>query len=299
MRHGSLFSGIGGFDLAAEWMGWLNVFHCEKMEFPRQILKYYWPEAESFKDICETDFTKYANSIDVLTGGFPCQPFSHAGKRKGTSDERFLWAEMLRAIHEINPQYIIAENVLGITNIDGGMVFEQVCLDVEAAGYHVQPFVIPAASKNAPHRRERVFFIAKNAVRGGCIYPQIKKENIEAGKFRKPGAGNKQRLCVQNAKPANTYRNGCNQRHRENEIEPGKTRLHAFHDVKQGGFKQPKPNYWGGFPTQSPICGGDDGIPSKLDGITFYKWRQESIKGYGNAIVPQVAFEIFKSLIFD
>ena len=147
MRHGSLFSGIGGFDLAAEWMGWENVFHCEWMEFPRKVLEYYWPDADSHIDICKTDFKKYANKIDILTGGFPCQPFSMAGKRKGTNDERYLWGEMLRAIQEIKPKYVIAENVFGITNIDGGLVFEQVCLDLEAEGYEVQPFIIAAAAK--------------------------------------------------------------------------------------------------------------------------------------------------------
>ena len=162
MRHGSLFSGIGGFDLAAEWMGWENVFHCEWMEFPRKVLDYHFPNADSHIDICKTDFKKYANTIDILTGGFPCQPFSLAGKRKGTDDERYLWGEMLRAIQEIKPTFVIAENVFGITNIDGGLVFEQVCVDLENEGYEVQPFIIPAAAKNAPHRRDRCWFIASN-----------------------------------------------------------------------------------------------------------------------------------------
>ncbi len=96
MKHGSLFSGIGGFDLAAEWMGWENVFHCEWNEFGKKVLKHYWPNAESFHDITKTDFTKYANQIDILTGGFPCQPYSAAGKRLGKEDERHLWPEMLR-----------------------------------------------------------------------------------------------------------------------------------------------------------------------------------------------------------
>ena len=161
MRHGSLFSGIGGFDLAAEWMGWENVFHCEWMEFPRKVLDYYWPDADSHTDICKTDFKKYEGTVDIISGGFPCQPFSLAGKRKGTSDERYLWHEMLRAIREVKPKWVIAENVFGITNIDGGMVFEQVCLDLEAEGYEVQPFIIGACSKNAPHRRDRCWFVAR------------------------------------------------------------------------------------------------------------------------------------------
>ena len=164
MRHGSLFSGIGGFDLAAEWMGWENVFHCEWMEFPRKVLDYHFPDADSHIDICKTDFTKYANTIDIISGGFPCQPFSLAGKRKGTDDERYLWGEMLRAIQEIKPRFVIAENVFGITNIDGGLVFQQVCLDLENEGYEVQPFIIPACAKNAPHRRDRCWFIATNSI---------------------------------------------------------------------------------------------------------------------------------------
>jgi DNA (cytosine-5)-methyltransferase 1 len=143
-------------------MGWENVFHCEWMEFPRKVLDYHFPNADSHIDICKTDFTKYANTIDILTGGFPCQPFSLAGKRKGTDDERYLWGEMLRAIQEIKPRFVIAENVFGITNIDGGLVFQQVCLDLETEGYEVQPFIIPACAKNAPHRRDRCWFIATN-----------------------------------------------------------------------------------------------------------------------------------------
>jgi len=98
MRHGSLFSGIGGFDLAAEWMGWENIFHCEWNEFGQRVLKHYWPNAKSYDDITKTNFTIHRGSIDILTGGFPCQPYSTAGKRKGKDDERHLWPQMLRAI---------------------------------------------------------------------------------------------------------------------------------------------------------------------------------------------------------
>jgi DNA (cytosine-5)-methyltransferase 1 len=297
MRHGSLFSGIGGFDLAAEWMGWENVFHCEWMEFPRKVLDYYWPNADSHIDICKTDFKKYANKIDILTGGFPCQPFSMAGKRKGTEDERYLWGEMLRAIQEIKPTYVIAENVFGITNIDGGLVFEQVCLDLEAEGYEVQPFIIPAASKNAPHRRDRCWFIAnrKNIRRnsGNSKYKQETNKNpnwiCEYRQKRSEMGGEFERLSTkQNA--TNTDSNGLEHCTKPRELcqSKGETRGSAARHFKAES--------WSRFPTQSPICGGDDGLPTELDGITFSKWRSESIKGYGNAIVPQVAFEIFKQL---
>lgn len=159
-KHGSLFSGIGGFDLAAEWMGWENIFHCEWNEFGKRVLNYYWPNAICYDDITKTDFTIHRGAIDILTGGFPCQPYSVAGKRKGKEDERHLWPEMLRAIREIQPRYVVGENVAGLISWDGGLVFHEVQTDLENEGYEVWPFILPAASVNAPHKRERVWFIA-------------------------------------------------------------------------------------------------------------------------------------------
>lgn len=112
MKHGSLFSGIGGFELAAQWMGWENVFHCEINPFCQKVLKYHYPNAIGYEDITKTDFTIHRRNIDILTGGFPCQPFSSAGKRLGKDDQRYLWKEMYRAIKEIEPTYIVGENVL-------------------------------------------------------------------------------------------------------------------------------------------------------------------------------------------
>lgn len=178
MEHASLFSGIGGFDLAAEWMKWNNVFHCENNEFCKTVLKYYWPNAISYGDIKETDFTIHRGSIDILTGGFPCQPYSLAGKRKGAEDDRHLWPWMVKAIQEIQPRYIVGENVYGLVNWDGGLVFEQIQTDLEAEGYEVQPVILPAVSVNAPHRRDRIWFVAHNTnsrikgvrEREDCIY---------------------------------------------------------------------------------------------------------------------------------
>jgi DNA-cytosine methyltransferase len=187
MKHGSLFSGIGGFDLAAHWMGWENAFHCEWMEFPRKVLDYYFPEADSHVDICKTDFKKYEGNVDIITGGFPCQPFSMAGKRKGSEDERYLWHEMLRAIQEVKPKYVIAENVLGLTNIEDGLVFEQVWSDLEVAGYEVQPFVLPAASKGAPHQRQRIWIIA---YRSGLRFNPGRSEQSLSGNSSNGNEGN-------------------------------------------------------------------------------------------------------------
>ena len=287
MRHGSLFSGIGGFDLAAEWMGWENVFHCEWMEFPRKVLDYHFPNADSHIDICKTDFKKYEGTIDIISGGFPCQPFSLAGKRKGTDDERYLWGEMLRAIQEIKPRFVIAENVFGITNIDGGLVFQQVCLDLENEGYEVQPFIIPAAAKNAPHRRDRCWFIATNTNCDGLNERNGNNEiNTSEGGINAFG----------NIEQGNVNGNATNTNSTNNKTQPQKGILGQTNQRRTArGFEYGSSRIqWNEFPTQSPICGGDDGLPTKLDGITFSKWRAESIKGYGNAIVPQVALELFK-----
>jgi len=246
MTHGSLFSGIGGFDLAAEWMGWENIFHCEWNPFGQKILKHHFPNSISYNDITKTDFSIHRGKIDILTGGFPCQPYSSAGKRLGKADERHLFPEMLRCIKEVQPRWIIGENVRGLLNWNGGMVFHEVCDDLEREGYEVQPFLIPAAGVGAPHQRYRIWFVAFNATNTNGIGQECKVEN-----------GNM--------------------------------------EWKRFGQSDER-NFWDSFPSKPPICGGDDGIPRELDGITFPKWRNESIKAYGNAIVPQVAHQIFKTI---
>lgn len=117
MTHASLFSGIGGPEVAAAMLGWENVFHCEINPFGRKVLEYWFPQSDSYEDITKTDFTKYRGAVDVLTGGFPCQPFSYAGKRGGESDERYLWPEMLRVIDEVRPAWVVGENVAGISTM--------------------------------------------------------------------------------------------------------------------------------------------------------------------------------------
>lgn len=160
MTHASLFSGIGGFEVAADWAGFENLFNCEIDPFCRAVLHYHYPNAIQYVDIRNTDFIPWRGRIDVLTGGFPCQPFSIAGKRKGTEDNRYLWPQMLRAIHEIRPGWVVGENVLGIVNWSQGLVFEQVCADLEIEGYEVQPYILPACGVDAPHQRYRTWFVA-------------------------------------------------------------------------------------------------------------------------------------------
>ena len=280
MNHGSLFSGIGGFDLAAEWMGWHNEFHCEWMPFPRKVLHHYWPNSKSYEDITKTDFTIHRGSIDILTGGFPCQPYSSAGKRLGKEDERHLWPHMFRAISEIKPTYVVGENVRGLTNWNGGMVFEEVCVDLESQGYEVQPILLPACSVGAPHRRDRIWFVASNS-------DSIRQHKRECD--------NEEFTSQRGFDAFNDTNENDGQRNATDTQD--KRQKHALEnrELEGGRFGQSnKRGFWNTFPSQSPICGGDDGLPTKLDGITFPKWRNESIKGYGNAIVPQVAYQIFK-----
>ena len=284
MNHGSLFSGIGGFDLAAEWMGWNNMFHCEINPFCQQVLKHYWPNAECYDDIKKTDFTKWRGTIDIVSGGFPCQPYSHAGQRKGKDDDRHLWPEMLRAIREIEPSYIVGENVRGLISWNGGMVFDEVQTDMELAGYEVAAVVIPAAGVNAPHGRDRVWFVAKNTRINGCIRGKFEKDGTKIWEFGDIGARGGERICVSTGFVADT--NGVGLWGESDGIgKPGLI-----------GETRP-PRNWENFPTQPPICGGNDGLPTQLDGITFPKWRNESIKGYGNAVVPQVVYQIFQCLM--
>lgn len=299
LRHGSLFSGIGGFDLASEWMGWENVFHCEWNEFGKKVLKHYWPNAESFDDITKTDFTKYANKIDILTGGFPCQPYSSAGKRLGKEDERHLWPEMLRAIHEIAPRYVVGENVRGLTNWNGGMVFDEVCSELEALGYQVAPVIIPACGVGAPHKRERIWFVAySKSIRWDSRESQHRKEidKNNGGEFCECGSERCEMGCKSERHSSEWYATNTNGTN--NKTQSQKKILGQKNKKWETGrfINGHTRTQWSNFPTQSPVCGGNDGLPTELDGITFSKWRNESIKAYGNAIVPQVAYQIFKAI---
>lgn len=322
---------VGGFDLASEWMGWENVFHCEWNEFGQKILKYYWPNAISYGDITKTDFTIHRGEIDILTGGFPCQPYSMAGKRKGKEDERHLWPEMLRAIREIHPGWIVGENVPGIVNWSGGLVFNEVQTDLENEGYKVLPVLLPACGVNAPHKRERVWFVAHTFNSGYSTRRKTEgkedgiqgkvREAVDTGEFdgtdirqtttynkmsifgEKMGRGREINRQIWNGIRTRLDANG------ENGITPDtngnircKGRMYQTRPETARGHISPCDSWinqwqtWDNFPTQPPICSRDDGISSKLDGITFPKFRNESIKAYGNAIVPQVVFQIFKAI---
>lgn len=317
--HGSLFSGFDAPSVAASWMGWKNAFHCEINSFCNEILKYWFPDSEHYEDITKTDFSQWKGRIDVLTGGFPCQPFSLAGQRKGADDNRYLWPEMLRAIREIRPTWVIGENVAGIlTMVQPGeetemgsqtalfgednrkrvllrqeYVVETICKDLEREGYSVQPLLIPACAVGAPHRRDRVWFVARlitdTACRGsgGTPYESCRENE------RQDGYETQQPIFRGYVRTASDSYNkrlqGC-----INFGSVGKEKKKSSHEQFSGSLFPD----WQNFPTQSPVCRGNDGLPFDVDNLTipFTKWRQESVKGYGNAIVPQVILEIFKAI---
>lgn len=186
MTHASVFSGIGGPEVAAVMLGWQNLFHCEINPFGRAVLDYWFPNSKSYEDITNTDFSEWRGKVNVLTGGFPCQPFSYAGQRRGADDDRYLWPFMFRCIDQIKPDWVVAENVAGIlTMVEQGEVsqvastadlfgevndirryrlretftLQRICDDLECHGYSVRPILIPACAVGAPHRRDRVFII--------------------------------------------------------------------------------------------------------------------------------------------
>jgi DNA (cytosine-5)-methyltransferase 1 len=165
MKHASLFSGIGGPDLAAEWMGWENIFHCEINPFGRKVLNYYWPNSISYEDITKTDFSIHRGTIDVLTGGFPCQDASQAKSDKegqqGLNGSRTgLFYEMCRAISEIRPKYVVAENVANILKTNGGEDFSRILTELSGMGYNAEWRVCRASEQGAPHHRARLYLVA-------------------------------------------------------------------------------------------------------------------------------------------
>lgn len=286
LRHGSLFSGIGGFDLAARWMGWLNIFQVEKDDWCRKILAKNFPDAARYADIREFSAYEYRGAVDVISGGFPCQPFSVAGKRTGTDDDRYLWPEMLRCVREIKPTFVVCENVPGIIS----MALDEVLSELENENYTTETFIIPACGIGAPHRRDRVWIIAYDESRlNGTYHTQPSKRQKQ--KLRKISG-------TRTLKPSTaTYTDHSRWEKQRGKIANG-TRYTAAECC-----------VWRSV--ESRICGMDDGISTGVDtsigrynciphpvmlGSVGREYRGKRLAGLGNAIVPHVAYEIFKKI---
>jgi DNA (cytosine-5)-methyltransferase 1 len=322
LSHGSLFSGIGGFDLAAQWMGWNNIFQCEKDEWCRKVLAKNFPYTKRFEDIKEFNAKEYNGTIDVISGGFPCQPFSVAGQRKGKDDDRYLWAEMLRVISTIKPTYVVGENVTGII----GLALDTVLSDLETQGYTTETFIIPACSKNAWHRRDRVWIIAyTNSIgrhdeqkeNGKSVCNEEWNDTIEK-------QGREQQQC-RTGKSSSVFPNATSsgarmEEHRSsgqgweqaNKCEPKILRQENGEACSKGinassrnvsantdntGCEEQRQPITDGAELFAPKCSSwwevEPGVGRVVDGLPN---RVDRLKGLGNAIVPQVAFELFKAL---
>lgn len=301
MKHLDLFSGIGGFAVAAE-ATWEDVEHVfvEYDPFCQAVLRKHWPEAEIHGDIRE--FVADANSqrklqskgieqdkrqwsCDLVTGGFPCQPFSSAGRRRGTTDDRYLWPAMLEAITLFKPTWIIAENVAGLVTWNEGLVLETVCSDLEAEGYEVQPFIIPAVAVGAPHRRDRVWIVAhkigkelrEQPRRGG--WPSRQSKALSREHNRHAAHSSSPRL------PDDARR----------ELRGLQETAGAYPRRQSGRAHATLERWTEDWPeVAAKLCTLDDGLPPGL--VRPRGWRNAALKAAGNAIVPQVAAEIMRAM---
>jgi DNA (cytosine-5)-methyltransferase 1 len=275
MNHLDLFSGIGGFALAAQWMGWETIAFCEQDKYCQKVLGKNFPDTSIYNDIRTIP---RIGGIDLITGGFPCQPFSVAGKQASKEDDRYLWPAMLQVIEQEKPTWVIGENVGGIINL----ALDQVLADLEAKDYSCQSFIIPACSLNAPHRRDRVWIVAHTNSKSqpdGTLNEQKSLEDTHSSRW-------KQSLQEMEGRQTKHSDNSCsepeilahtNNRHcpkkeeiqsRRNPIDPGSQRQH------------------GGWATEPSVGRVANGIPRRVD----------RCKALGNAVVPQIPFEIFKAI---
>ena len=321
--HLDLFSGIGGFALAAKWNGYRTVGFCDNEPYAQAVLKKHWPEVPCHKDIREVRGELYAG-VTLLTGGFPCQPFSVAGKQRGKDDNRYLWPEMLRVIQEAKPTWIIGENVAGIVNL----ALDQVCADLEGQGYEVESIIIPACAVDAPHRRDRVWIVGHSKLDGltasktsGGLLNQSEKQRGKVKEWESSGAscassdvadsvslsersahGSKEWGCVRGRQDEDiSQRNemGSNSSDsRENVADTVKQgregRVHRREDAERESvdgysgcsgttYGQSGEAIWLAEPNVGRVA---NGIPN----------RSHRLKGLGNAIVPQVASEIIRCI---
>jgi DNA (cytosine-5)-methyltransferase 1 len=287
LTHLSLFSGIGGLDIAAEKAGFRTVGQCEWADYPTKVLKKHWPDVARWRDIrtlTKESFYEQTGlrTVDIISGGFPCQPFSVAGKQKGRDDDRYLWPEMLRVISELSPRWVLGENVPGILRIAG----RTVCEDLEREGYAVTVFNFEAAAVGAKHRRERVFFVA-NRYNGLCISAHKK---IQTGRHS---------IGISSDDVADTNVTGLQGRQcgelqeRAGKRTVGQSGTYASYapcelrernrTARDRRAESPNCRWWSIEPNVGRVA---NGIPSRVD----------RLKCLGNAVVPQQAYPIFAAI---
>jgi DNA (cytosine-5)-methyltransferase 1 len=303
LTHLSLFSGIGGLDIAAEMAGIKTVGQCEWADFQTKILEKHWPDVPRWRDIRTLTADSFyertgLRTVDVISGGFPCQPFSVAGKRGGEDDDRYLWPEMLRVIREIRPTWVIGENVPGIVNL----ALDTVLSDLEGEGYSAQAFIIPACGVDAPHRRERCCILAYAVDRGGAVWWNRKLSDADADE----GKGNDHGRGAQTAVSGEWREDesgtagmddGLSESVYRADSDTAVERMEGCEtqQIYRGGVLQTSVNGtlgshspWLNWPDEPGICRVVDGVPNRVD----------RIKSLGNAVVPQ-QFYIFFKLIAD
>lgn len=280
--HLDLFSGIGGFALAAQWTGWQTIAFSEIEPYACKVLKRHWPDVPNLGDIRNVRGVR----ADLVTGGFPCQPYSLAGKRRGASDDRALWPEMLRVIDEARPAWVLGENVPGIINLE----LDRVLDDLERIGYAAWPLGIPACAVDARHRRERVWIVAysERAERrpgdegSRCARERRDDERQAAGRFGKCGEvladASGTRLAQRQEQSA--------REERETVERSGNTMGDAARKLPHGSGKRQfaNPSRWLTEPGMGRVA---HGIPD----------RAHRLRGLGNAIVPQVAAPILAAML--
>jgi len=298
-----LFSGIGGFSIGLERAGFETVAFCEIDKYCRLVLKKHWKDIKIYPDVREITRQQYEQDgcelPEVITGGFPCQPFSVAGRQKGTGDNRYLWPQMFRVIKEFKPRWIIAENVRGIINIQHGMVFERVHTDLESQGYETQTFIIPAAGVGAPHRRDRVWIVAnsRRTIRGE--QSSRNKEGIGSGTSQETKRSADSDSVTRSSEREKIMADSNVNREKWNQSENRKgSRLEqsskAVANSKrvyvQGQQDRPRQE-------QSRRSGWWDIEPDVgrvADGVQGRIYR---LKGLGNSIIPQIAEEIGRAIL--